>query len=126
MDSTNIAGLAVSLIATFVGYMSARSANKASNRNTELSARFSMEDKAYERARKFDTDTIERQDEEIQELRAMNQKLETEVHELKEANSKLSDVQAKNEALNREVEELRDRIARIERGNTPTNPTEAS
>lgn len=119
MDSTNIAGLVVSVIATVVGYMSAKSANKASIRNTELSARFSMEDKAYERARKFDTDTIERQDKEIEELRGVNQRLEIEVHELKEANRKLSDVQEKNEALNREVEELRNRIARIEGGLPP-------
>lgn len=122
MDSTNIAGLVVSVIATFVGYMSARSASKATTRNTELTARFSMEDKAYERARKFDTDTIERQDKEIEELRAVNQKFEIEVHELKEANRKLGDVQATNEALNREVQELRDRIHRIEHGLPPTPP----
>lgn len=79
MDPVNIASVLVALIAALAAYASQRAAAKASTTNS----RTDMEREAYERARKFDTDTIERQDAEIAELRAEIQQLRAEIDQLR-------------------------------------------
>lgn len=94
MDAVNIASVLIAAIAALSAYASQRTAARASTANTQASTRVDMEKEAYERARQFDTDTIDRQDKEIEELRK-------EISELREENRK-----------------LRLRIIRLERGIT--------
>lgn len=79
MDATNIATIFVATIAALSAYASQRAAARAAVLNTSTTSRVDMEREAYERARKFDIDTIERQDREIAELRGENEELRGQV-----------------------------------------------
>lgn len=86
-----ISGAIVTLIATFVGWLTNRASNKASVTNVTTSSRVEMEKEAYERARKLDTDTINRQDAELKELEEKYDKLKGRYDALDENNQKLND-----------------------------------
>lgn len=82
--------------------------------NTQTTSRVDMEKEAYDRARKFDIETIERQDAELAELR----------RDLTEANELINVARAEARAARAEVREmrmekdrLRERIAVLERMN---------
>ncbi len=78
-----IASVIVAIIAAASAIAAQRAAAKASVTNTQVSSRTDMEKEAYERARRMDVETIERQDEELKEARAKIEKLEAEVADLK-------------------------------------------
>jgi len=65
----DVASLGAAAIAAAGSWLARRSAGKATISSTTITSRLDMEKEAYERARKLDTETIERQDQEIQELR---------------------------------------------------------
>lgn len=94
MDAVNVASIIVAIIAALSAYASQRSAERATATNANVTSRVEMEKEAYERARSYDTETIRRQDEELDELREDNKKLRA------------------------EVEALRKRVVRLERGIT--------
>lgn len=104
MDPINVASIFVSLIAAVAAYASQRAAAKASTKNVEATSRVDMEKEAYDRARKFDTETIARQDAEIDEIREVNKKLRTDNEKLR----------LDNDQLREEVKSLRRRIAKLE------------
>lgn len=83
MDTSNIVTLVISLIASVTAVATNKAANKAATRNTEVESRTTIEADAYTRARKFDTDTIARQDGELKELRETNEKQEEEIKNLR-------------------------------------------
>lgn len=124
MDAVQVASIIVGAIAAASAYASQRAAARASTINTNTSSRVEMEKDAYDRARKFDTDTITRQDVEIDELRA-------EIREVRGQNSALRTdndaLRRDNLDLRRDNEELRKRIARLESAVLPekdqTDPT---
>lgn len=66
VDLLNIPLILVALITTLGAWATQRSASKALHKN----ARFTAETEAYDRARKLDVATIERQDKEYEELEA--------------------------------------------------------
>jgi TolA-binding protein len=105
MDAVNVASVIVAAIAALSAYASQRNASRASTINTQATSRVDMEKEAYERARQFDTDTIERQDKEIQELRQ-------EIAVLKAEHRK------ELEEFREENRRLRLRVVRLERGIT--------
>lgn len=83
IDPVNVASLLVALIAATGAWASQRASAKASTINTATTSRVDMEKEAYERARTYDTETIRRQDAEIEELREENRVLREEVRELR-------------------------------------------
>jgi len=71
-----------------------------------------MEKEAYERARRFDTETIARQDKEIEELRADNRTL----HEkIAIARSEAREARRESRESHAENQRLRERILLLER-----------
>lgn len=96
LDSGDIASMAVALIAAFGAW----AAHKTSSKANVLNARTTAEEQAYVRARKFDLETIDRQDKEIDELRESNRLKEEELALLR--------------PLVPEVHMLRSRVARLE------------
>lgn len=83
MSAIDIGSVLVALIAALSAWASQRSAQKANRINTSTSGRLEAERGAYERARAFDVQTIDRQDAEIAELRTKNKKLEQELERVK-------------------------------------------
>lgn len=69
MDPINVASIVVAIITSAAAWASQRSASKAATSNSTETSRVDMEKEAYERARSYDTETIRRQDAEIDELR---------------------------------------------------------
>ena len=110
MDATNVAGIIVAGVAAAAAYASQRAAAKASTKNVSATTRVDMEKDAYERARKYDTDTITRQDSELEELRV-------EVFAVRQGNAAL---RLDNEQLRFDNEELKRRIVRLEERLPPT------
>lgn len=84
MDAINIGSILVAAIAALSAYASQRAAAKATMINTAVSAKVEAERGAYERARDFDTDLINRQNEEIEELREENKCLKDELKLLRQ------------------------------------------
>jgi TolA-binding protein len=82
MDPVAAASVLVSIVAAASAYASQRSANKASTKNTSVSLEAKRLEQAYERARKFDMKTIERQDQLIRDLTAKVEHLEERNDEL--------------------------------------------
>ena len=83
IDPTTAASVLVAIIAAASAYMAQRSAAKATVINTKTTteaeqarAQADALREAYERARKFDVETIQRQDEELVELRLHVARLE--------------------------------------------------
>jgi len=111
LDSGDIASMIVALIAAYGAYAAHRASGKATaaqasttaDANTAI-ARTNAEEQAYVRARKFDSDTIERQDRELDELRESNRLKEEELKLLR--------------PLVEEVRILRARVQRLERNLT--------
>lgn len=91
----------VALISVGGAWLSQRAAAKASTTNTKITA----EADAYDRARKMDIATIERQDKEFEELHEENITLKSEIRSLRVSNAELLE----------ENVDLRRRVARLER-----------
>lgn len=109
MDAVNIATIVVALIAAAGAWASQRAAAKAAVQNTVVGGRVNMENEAYERARAFDTETIARQNHEIEELRKDSAELRKQ-HEA--CATEIYDMKARHEV---EITMLRNRISRLER-----------
>jgi predicted RNase H-like nuclease (RuvC/YqgF family) len=77
-----IGGILVAMIAAWSAIQAQKAAAAASRTNTETASRLEAEKEAYERARKFDVETINRQDTEIQELREEVTKLKARIADL--------------------------------------------
>lgn len=108
MDVGDVISVAVAFIAAAAAYASQRAAARASTLNTQTTSRVDMEKDAYERARKFDTETIQRQDVEILELRQDNRNLHEKIgvaqSEAREACREARECQV-------ETQSLRERLA---------------
>lgn len=102
MDPVNIATIIVALIAAAGAWASQRAASKASTQNTVVGGRVDMEKEAYDRARAFDTETITRQNHEIEELRKEHLACAADIARMKSQHAE-------------EIRILRARIARLER-----------
>lgn len=98
MDKFNWAGVVIAAIGVISAWLASRAAQNAA----KYSARTEAETEAYNRARKMDVETIERQDEELLELRQLVKKLEADNKRLHQS----------NEALRRRVSVLEERNAR--------------
>jgi predicted RNase H-like nuclease (RuvC/YqgF family) len=83
MGFVDIGGVLIAVIAALGAWAAQKSAAKASKANTTVSGRLEAERGAYERARAFDVATIERQDEELKELRESNKTLKEELAAVK-------------------------------------------
>jgi hypothetical protein len=84
--ATAIGSVIVALVAAFGAWASQRAAARASQLNTMTTSRVDMEREAYDRARAFDTETIRRQDTEIEELRAQIHRQDLEIEDLRARN----------------------------------------
>lgn len=84
--ATAIASIFVAVVAAFGAWASQRAAARASQLNTSTTAKVEAEKGAYERARAFDTETIRRQDAEIDELRAQIHRQDSELEDLRARN----------------------------------------
>lgn len=89
MDQFNWAGIAIAAIGVISAWLAGRAAQNAA----KYSARTEAETEAYNRARKMDIETIERQDKEVKDLR-----------------QEVKDLKADNEIL-------RKRVSLLEQGN---------
>lgn len=83
MELIDFLPLAVAVIAALGAWAAQRSASSASQSNTAVSGRLQAEQGAYERARAFDIQTIQRQDEELAQVIARNAHLEEELARVK-------------------------------------------
>lgn len=90
-DASSLVTLAVAVIAALSAMASQRAASKAMKQSTQISSRTDLEKEAYKRAREYDTETIQRQQEEINKLRSevltareLEKQLRDEVGHLKE------------------------------------------
>jgi len=90
-----VSGIIITVITSLVAWLSQRASNKASITNVATSSRVEMEKEAYERARKLDTETIERQDEELKDLEEKYEKLQLRFDNVYEANQTLNDDMAR-------------------------------
>lgn len=79
---TNLAAILASIVVTLISAGFAYASQRASSKATAASSKLDLERDAYERARKFDIATIERQDRELAELRADNKRLINKVNVL--------------------------------------------
>jgi len=70
MKTGDYALIAVAFISGLAAYLAQRSASKASTTGATVTSRLDAEKEAYERARAFDLQTIERQDAELRALRS--------------------------------------------------------
>lgn len=111
MEPIQIASIIVAAISALGAWASQRSASKALTKNANSASRVEMEKEAYDRARKFDTDTIERQDAEIAELRGEVSQVREENKQLRKDNDSL---RSQTERLSRENDELHYRLAVLE------------
>lgn len=129
IDPVSIAALIASAIAALATVASSRTQAQAQRKTAEANReaaiatnkednRTQRETEAYDRARRFDTDTISRQDMEIEELRSKNVVLEAKVDDLLETKRVLTD---DNRTLHAELRALRHRLARVERGLNPNS-----
>lgn len=129
MDKAAIwAGIAISLITALGAWASSRASSRASTANSKTEA----EKEAYDRARKMDVATIERQDAELEEireqnrlLREQNDHLNADVKRIDADNRSLHDenrrVLEDNARLRAELRSLRLRMVRLERGIAATS-----
>lgn len=131
MDAGNWAAIITSLIALFGAWASSRNARKAAEKNVVVTtsgevekARLAAETAAYERARKMDVETIERQDKEIAEVREQYNKVLEHNHHLNEDVKRVDKenravleqnerVMSQNRELIAEVGRLRQEVRRL-------------
>lgn len=115
---TAVASIIVGSVAAIAGFAAQRSAAKATVQTTNISTQAQALDQAYERARKFDLETITRQDEEIDELRATNTSQSHSIRKLRENDRKqqkeIRELNEANEALHAQVVALTLRLAKYE------------
>lgn len=141
MNAGNWAAVICSAFAMFGVWASSRNARKATEKNavvvsaTELEkARATAESEAYNRARKFDVETIERQDKELDELRQTLVGMRADVEMLRANEAHLNNdlkliaednrqLHAVNDRLREQNMFLKRKIERIEK--TPTVEREA-
>lgn len=106
-----VVSISVAALSAAAALASQRSAAKASVMNTQTVTAVDREKEAYERARAFDTETIRRQDEELEELRADNRTLHDRVtaaeSEAKEARAEAAEAKAEAAEAKRESQETR-------------------
>ena len=76
-------GVIVAVIAAVSAFLSQKSAQRAHSFNIQVETRLDAEKEAYQRAREFDTETIKRQQDQIDELVEDNKNLSEEVKSLK-------------------------------------------
>lgn len=125
VDPGTIIAVVISFIAAGSAYASQRASSKASTLNTQTTSRVDMEKDAYNRALVYDTDTIDRQDKEIKEVRDENRIVTESVKVLGKENERLREenisLRASNTALTAQVSSLMQRVEYleeiIERGN---------
>jgi predicted nuclease with TOPRIM domain len=118
-----VSSIIISIIAALSGYLASRASAKASVKNVATSSRVEMEKEAYERARKMDTQTIERQDAELAELFENQRNLNADIKLVNKENELLHGenriILEDNARLRTEVAYLRQRVVRLERGLHP-------
>lgn len=137
MDAGNWAAIITSLFALFGVWASSRNARKAAEKNAVVvstadlaKTRLAMETEAYDRARKYDTETIARQDKELEDLRqavaevkATNVQLNEDLRILHADNQQLhtdnQHLRIDNDHLRHENRELNKRFTRLEYGIPP-------
>ena len=110
MDGANWAAIAVALISIISAYLSGRAANKAAQSSSNASMineRTKAETEAYNRARKMDIETIQRQDAEIEEIREENRNFREEIRALRRDNERLHE---DNDRLRRRVTSLEQQL----------------
>lgn len=109
-------GYAVTLLIAVVSALSAwasqRAAARATTLNTETTSRVDMEKEAYERARKFDIETITRQDAELEEVR---EKLEVARSEASAARAEARSARAEVREAHEEIDRLRKEVRSLQR-----------
>lgn len=101
MEAGNWAMVIVAAISLIGAILSGRAAAGASKYSSKAQA----ETEAYNRARKMDIETIERQDKELEEIREENRKMQQKMGELK----------LDNERLHEDNDRLRRRVSRLEK-----------
>lgn len=101
MEPTNWATIIVAAIALISAILSGRAAAGAAKYSSKAQA----ETEAYNRARKMDIETIERQGKELEEIHAENAEMQKKIRELK----------IDNEKLHEDNDRLRRRITALER-----------
>jgi len=107
--ATALSSIIVAVVAGLAGWAAQRSSSKA-NLST---SRLELEREAYERARSYDTETISRQDRELDELRARVLEQDKQIRQLREQNDQeIMDLRARNR-------DLTTRIFLLERGVGP-------
>lgn len=114
MEAFNWAGVAVAVIGVISALLSGRAARTAAKYSSDASvanAKVAAETEAYNRARKMDIETIERQDQEIEEIRQNNRDLREKVRALMQDNERL---RQDNVSLHQDNEALRRRVTRLE------------
>lgn len=89
MNAIDISAIAIAIIALGSSWVTARTSSKATTINNETNARVEMEKEAYTRARDFDINTIERQNEQIEKLQRENRELKETVRVLTERLNRL-------------------------------------
>jgi len=120
MDLNNIiASIVIALIAAGGSYLGYRATAKAEKHTVDTTSRVEMEKDAFQRARAFDIQTIERQDREMEELVAANQELkqknDAQDKEINQLHIENRDLRNKNDALERKVDHPENRISRLEK-----------
>jgi septal ring factor EnvC (AmiA/AmiB activator) len=95
---------AISLVSAFLSGRAAKTAARHTSDASVMNSRTQAETEAYNRARKMDTETIERQAKEIEQIRANSENLREKLRELKED----------NERLHEDNDRLRRRVTRLE------------
>lgn len=115
---TSVASIIVAAVAGFAGFSAQRSAARANVKQSEITTQAAALDQAYERARKFDLETIERQDEELDELRATNTSQSHSIRKLRENDRKqqeeIRELNEANEELQAQVTALTLRLSKYE------------
>lgn len=69
-DPVIVSGIVAAIISSLAGYLIQRTSAKASTTNASIASRTDIEREAFERAKGYYTDTIDRQQAEITELEA--------------------------------------------------------
>lgn len=134
---TILASILISAIGALGAWAASRSSARAAIANAKTTAdanketsRAEAEKEAYDRARKMDIETIERQDKEIDEIREQNkllkeqnEHLNSDVKRIDADNTSLHDenrrVMEDNARLRAELRAMRIRVVRLERGIDP-------
>ena len=100
MSPIDVGSIVVAIVAALGAVAAQRSASRAGQASTKVQA----ETNAYERARKMDVETIERQSQEIAELRRRNSHLEQHIERL----------ETDNDNLRRNLRTVERRLAKLE------------